>query len=81
MVNGTSNVTLPDALAANIKRVQAKRDRWLEYQQRTGHQAVFGPGIALMRHRTDAGIDALASGDPARMIEAHRALSGFNDDD
>ncbi len=74
-------VTLADALPAQIKRVQAKRERWLEYQRLAGPQAMFGPGLALMQAEINEGVAALASGDVSRMIRAHEALAANSDDD
>jgi len=73
--------TLADALPEQIKRVQQKRERWLEYQKIAGPQVMFGPGLAMMQVEIDEGIDALASGDVARMMRAHEALAEYSDDD
>ena len=71
---------LADALPAQIKRVQEKRERWAEYQ-RMCPGADFRLGMAMMQSEIDEGIAALASGDVARMIRAHEDLAANSDDD
>lgn len=82
----TNPTTLADALPAEIKRVQAKRERWLGYQRRAeqdknGPRVMFGPSLMMMQMAIDEGVAALASGDVARMLHAHAELKDFNDDD
>lgn len=77
--------TLAEALPAEIKRVQEKRDSWKEMAKRMeggphGGAMSFAPGIAMMEMEINEGIDALASGDVVRMLRAHEALKS-NDDD
>ncbi len=73
--------TLADSLPAEIKRVQAKKERWIEYQKDAGPRAIFGPTIAMMQIAIDEGIDALASGDVVRMLRADADLKEYNEDD
>lgn len=77
----TEKITLADALPAQIKRVQAKRERWREYQKLAGPQAMFGPGLMMMQAEIDEGVAALASGDAVRMMRAHETLAANSDDD
>ena len=77
--------SLAEELPAEIKRVQAKREMWLDYQKRVeggphGGAVSFAPALAMMQMEIDEGIDALASGDVVRMLRAHKALKD-NDDD
>lgn len=73
--------TLGDALPAEIKRVQAQRERWLGYAKDAGPQANFGPMLFLMQRAIDEGVASLASGDVVRMIAAHQVLKDFDSDD
>ena len=73
--------TLADALPAEIKRVQEKRERWLEFARIAGPQANFKPALMLMQMSVDEGVQALASGDVVRMLRAHEALKDHSDDD
>ena len=78
--------TLADALPAEIKRVQAKKERWIGYAAQMEKDA---PGssigmrltMTIMQAAIDEGVAALASGDVARMLRAHADLEGFSDDD
>lgn len=72
--------TLADALPAEIKRVQEKRERWLEYARMAGPQANFRPALAMMQMSIDEGVQALASGDVVRMLRAHEQLKDHGDD-
>ena len=73
--------TLADALPAQIKRVQAKKERWLGYL----HDHDMGPGTLfstmIMQAEIDEAIAALASGDVVRMLDAHEALADYSDGD
>ena len=75
--------TLADALPAQIARVQAKRERWLGYAREMGPQGAAGMAITMqfMQAEINEAAQALASGDVVRMIRAHEALKGYNDDD
>lgn len=73
--------SLAEALPAEIKRVQKKREEWQEYARQVeggphGGAASFTPGIMMMQMEIDEGLDALASGDVVRMLRAHEALKG-----
>ena len=72
--------TLADALPAQIKRVQEKRERWLGYGREHPNMMV-GPACHMMQMEIDEGIAALASGDVVRMLRAHEALAANSDDD
>jgi hypothetical protein len=75
-------VTVGDALPAEIKRVQAKRERWLGYQREAGRHAIgFEITIRLMQAEIDEAVTALATGDVVRMIRALESLRGYNEDD
>ena len=80
-------VSLAEALPAEIARVSAKRERFLQFQEDTGrHQPGFDAKQVLMTAVTmqvliQEGIAAAASGDIIRMIKAHSALKDYNDDD
>ena len=77
--------TLADALPKEIKRVQEKIYRWKGYEKdmkgMPGNPIMFGPAIAMMQAEVNEGIDALASGDVARMINAFKNLKSNSDDD
>ena len=73
--------TVGDALPEEIKRVQAKRERWLGYAKDAGPQVMFGPALHLMQAAVSEGIDAQTSGDVVRQIRALESLRDFDDDD
>jgi hypothetical protein len=73
--------TLGDALPAEIKRIQAKRERWLGYAKDAGPVASFNPALMMMQMAIDEGVAALASGDVVRMIAAYQTLKDYGDDD
>lgn len=78
--------TLADALPREIKRVQAKKERWIEYAaDMEKHQQGSSAGMKLtmnvMQVHIDAGVAALASGDVTAMLKAHEDLRGYSDDD
>jgi hypothetical protein len=81
MTNTKESTTLADALPAEIKRIQAKRERWLGYAKDAGPQAMFGPALTMMQMAIDEGVQALASGDVVRMLRAHAELKDYSDDD
>ena len=78
-------ISLAEGLPAEIKRIQAKREEWLEYQKQAeggphGGAMSFAPGLAIMQMEIDEGVAALASGDVVRMLRAYEVLKG-NDAD
>ena len=81
-MNETREITtLADALPAEIKRIQEKKERWIGYAKDAGPQAMFGPAITMMQMAIDEGVQALASGDVVRMLHAHQSLKDYSDDD
>ena len=74
--------TLTDALPREIKRIAAKRDRWIAMAK--DHPDV-GPGmtftIAIMQAEIDSAVRACANGDAVEMLTALESLKGYSDDD
>lgn len=82
----TDSATLADALPAEIKRVQAKKERWIEYaaeidkaQPGSGKSLQFG--INVMQFEIDVAIATLASGDVVAMLKAYETLKAYDDND
>lgn len=78
--------TLGDALPAEIKRIQEKKERWAvmaaEMEQiKPGSSQGMKMAMAIMQVRIDAAVAALASGDVTAMISACQALKDYSDDD
>jgi len=78
--------TLGDALPREIKRVQEKKERWVEYaadMERSMPGSAVGMRLtmAIMQAHIDAGVKALASGDVVAMLAAHEELKSYGDDD
>lgn len=76
-----SRESLADALPKEIKRVQAKRERWLEYEREAGPRANFKPALFMMQASIDEGVASLASGDVVRMLRAYQDLQDHDDRD
>lgn len=78
--------TLGDALPREIKRVQQKKERWVEYaaeMERMSPGSAMGMKLTMniMQVHIDAGVAALASGDVVAMLAAHEELKSYSDDD
>ena len=74
--------TLADALPREIARVTAKKERWLGYmREHPGMAHGMSISVKIMTAEIERAVRALASGDVAKMLEAHEALKGYNDDD
>ncbi len=77
--------TLPGALAGEIGRVSALRERYRSYQldpilmDRALPPASLAPAIALMTLALDAAVKAAASPDIEGQIRALNDLQGFTD--
>jgi hypothetical protein len=69
--------TLPGKLAAEIARVSAMREQYLEAAKLCGQQAM-APAIFMMTHSLDAAIKAAGSLDITGQITAVRDLEGFS---
>ncbi len=73
---------LAEALPEEIKRISAKRERWLGYQREMGPAGVgMGATIALMQLDIDRAVKACAAGDVVEMLAAHATLKEYGDDD
>jgi len=74
-------VSLAEALPQEIARVSAKKERWQSFMR--DHAMVSGMqfSINIMQAEIEEAVNALASGDLARMLTAHESLKGYNDDD
>lgn len=78
--------TLGDALPREIKRVQQKKERWIEYaaemeRMTPGSSIGMKLTMSMMQIHIDAGVHALASGDVVAMLAAHEDLKLYSDDD
>lgn len=69
------------ALAAEIERVRAKRERWTGYAQDVGPRSNYAVALQLMQLAIDEGVEAIASGDAERMSAAHEELREYDDHD
>jgi hypothetical protein len=74
--------TLADALPREIKRVSAKRDRWIAMAK---EDPVLGMGMvlgsALMQVEIEGAVRACASGDVVEMLAVLQDLKEYDDDD
>ena len=73
--------TLAEALPREIARVSAKLDEWRNMAKdhpslSTGMQFT----TAIMQFEINRAVRACATGDVVEMLDAHRALKGYNDD-
>lgn len=72
---------LADALAFQIARVTAKKERWQKLQREYNMDPGMQLSINIMGVTIENGIKALASGDVMEIMEAHQYLADYNDDD
>ena len=70
------------ALAEELERIVAKRERWKDMVRRGEVRVVeFLPGLALMTQAIDAAKSALGLGDAIASLRAYEDLKGFASDD